>query len=124
MARCKTCGGKFKVKWLGQKTCSKSCQREYLKENPPKQINKVSAKRQIQEDVYYKVIRPNYLKDNPWCVRCTDNNIKTPADQIHHKNGREGERLNDTDFFQSSCDECHKWIHANPMEAREKGYLI
>jgi len=122
--RCKHCGSKFTPKYFNAKTCSKSCNKAYLNDNPPKQINKISAKRQIQEDLYYKIIRPNYLKDNPYCVRCNDNSTKTLADQIHHKNGREGDRLNDTEFFMSICSECHKIVHDNPMEARQKGYLI
>lgn len=100
------------------KVCSTSCDIEYSKENPKKGLNKKSVKRTIQEEIY-KDLRTTYLNKNPLC-EC-DKTRK--ATQIHHMNGREGDRLNDVVYFLAVCDGCHKWIHANPKESREKGWL-
>jgi hypothetical protein len=123
MPKCKVCNGKFNAQFFNQKTCSKSCNSEYLAENKPTSVKRVSDKRQRQLDEY-AVIREEYLNENKHCVPCNDHNIKTVATEIHHKNGREGERLNDKRFFLSSCEDCHRHIHLNPKESREKGYLI
>ncbi len=39
-------------------------------------------------------------------------------------NGRNGERLLDVDYFMAVCRDCHQYIHNNPKESREKGWLI
>jgi len=125
MARCDTCRGKFKVKYFLQKTCSNECEKQYREKNPPKHINKVSERRQIELDQYHEHVRPDYLKNNPFCLRCEQmGHKKVKATEIHHKNGREGERLNDIRFFQSTCSDCHIYIHAHPGESRFKGWLI
>jgi len=47
-----------------------------------------------------------------------------PATEIHHIDGREYERLIDKTKWLGVTREGHKKIHANPIWAREKGYLI
>lgn len=46
------------------------------------------------------------------------------ATDIHHKNKRHGARLNDETHWLAVCREEHEWIHRNPSEARERGWLI
>lgn len=81
-------------------------------------IKLVSPKRKKQLQLY-KIIKEKYLKDNPKCEIC-----KCEATEIHHKNGRNGERLNDTNYFMSICRYDHSYIHENPKQSREKGWLI
>jgi 5-methylcytosine-specific restriction endonuclease McrA len=81
-------------------------------------LKPVSKKRAKQNKVYSSV-RLDYLQHNPLCERCGEK-----ADQIHHKRGRFGERLNDKDFFMAVCMTCHNWIHSNSIEAYSKGYLL
>ena len=116
--RCKICNIKFKVKYFLQKTCSTECKHEYEKTEPKRTIKKVSDKRKVQE-VTYKLLRKQYLTAIPKCEVC--GNVAT---EIHHKNGREGERLNDQTYFMSVCRSCHTYIHENPAEARTKEWLI
>ena len=47
-----------------------------------------------------------------------------PATEIHHKDGREYERLINKEMWLAVTREGHDKIHANPKWAREKGYLI
>lgn len=125
MPRCTECNIKFKPKYhFLEKTCQKKeCKDAHKAENKPKPIKKVSDKRK-KEDQEYKPAREQHLLKNKYCVRCLTFGRYVLADQIHHKNGRTGKRLTDTKFFQSSCDDCHKYIHLNPEESREKGWLI
>lgn len=120
MPRCKNvnCKRKFIAKKFNQKTCSKDCQDVYEDQFEQTSINQVSEKRKGQEAIY-KDLRKLHLQQNPNCEVCGEE-----ATEIHHKNGRNGERLNDTEFFMSSCRGCHNYIHAHPQEARENGYLI
>jgi hypothetical protein len=116
--RCKVCKTKFQVKYFLQKTCSTECKHEYEKQEPKRRIKKVSDKRKTQEKVY-KLLRQQYLNAIPKCERC-----KQTATEIHHKNGREGKRLNDQTYFMAVCRTCHNYIHENPLEARKKSWLI
>ena len=117
--RCKKCGEKFVATKFLQKTCSSDCETAYRKNEPLKTISKKSDKRIIQENIY-KDLRLIFLNKNPKCEVNNDHK----ATEIHHMNGRENERLNDTKFFMSVCRECHVFIHLNPIESREKGWLI
>ena len=86
-----------------------------LKKTP---IKRISDKRKKQEAAY-SVLRKKYLEDNPRCEICG-----SPASQIHHKWHRENERLNDTKYWMSVDDKCHKMIHRNPEDSYRLGYLI
>lgn len=46
------------------------------------------------------------------------------ATEVHHRNGRTNDRLNDERFWLAVCRESHEWIHNHAREARAKGYLI
>ena len=49
---------------------------------------------------------------------------KIPAStEIHHKKGR-GKYLLDTSTWMAVSRDAHLWIHDNPKEARELGYII
>jgi len=119
MPRCKNieCRIKFVAKYFLQKYCSTEC--KDLADEPVKEINKKSEKRKQQEEIY-KPLRKAYLLGHPFCERCNEER----ATEIHHKNGREGERLNDFKFFMAVDRNCHDYIHEHPRESREKGYLI
>jgi len=120
MPRCKNenCKRKFIAKQFNQKTCSKDCQTEYEDQFEQTSLNQVSEKRKEQEKIY-KVVRKVHLDSNPNCAVCGEQ-----ATEIHHKNGRNGERLNDIKHFLSVCRGCHTYIHEHPKESREKGFLI
>ena len=77
------------------------------------------SKKRVKQEQEYKIIRAEYMKLNPLCVRCGKK-----ATDIHHTNGRRGDRLNDTRYFVSVDRFCHGWIHANPKEAKEKGWFV
>jgi len=88
---------------------------------PPKRIKPISGKR-AKQNAIYEVLKKAYLKSHPFCEV---HDCKNESDQIHHKNGRRGERLYDDRFFMACCGVCHpKRIHENPDWSKEHGYLI
>ncbi len=81
-------------------------------------IKKVTAKRAAQNTEYLK-LRKQYLEAYP-CCEVEECNLKSV--EIHHKEGREGERLTDTNNFMAVCHSHHEHITVNSKDAIEKGY--
>lgn len=81
-------------------------------------VQRLSEKR-VEQNTEYLVEHGPYLVEHPKCEACGD-----PSEEVHHKNGRFGERLLDQTFWMAVCKVCHREIHANPEWAREQGYLI
>ncbi len=67
----------------------------------------------------YKVLRNEYLKENPVCEF---EGCSCLASDLHHKAGR-GVNLNNVGTFMSLCREHHRYIHENDEWARERGYI-
>lgn len=89
----------------------------WVQSNP---IKKVSKKRQTQEQIYKK-LKSVHL--DTWTL-CQFRPCGNSSTEIHHMNGRNGDRLIDVEYFMAICRNCHTWIHEHPKEARKKGYLI
>lgn len=43
--------------------------------------------------------------------------------ECHHSRGRAGTLLLDKSFWIPLCVNCHRWVHANPDQARKEGLL-
>lgn len=117
--RCKICRKRFKVVYFNQKACLGECNKEYLKQNPPKEINNRSDKRTKEERVYEKE-KKIHKANHPIC-ECGCGKYTT---EIHHKAGRIGKLIYDVRYFMAMHWECHKWVHLNPKQSRKKGWLI
>lgn len=87
-----------------------------LKRTP---LKPVSKKRKSELSVYSK-LRRGFLTLIPNCQICKTGS----ATDIHHRNGRFKERLNDQDYWMAVCRNCHNDIHHNPALAMERGYLL
>jgi hypothetical protein len=105
---------------------------KYLKAkiNTPKAKKKaiapVSEKRLI-ELAEYRVKRNEFLAkpENHYCpVMKHFTGAHVRVTEIHHMNGREHQRLNDTEFWLAVCRKGHRWIHEHPESARVLGWLI
>ena len=83
-----------------------------------KPLRRVSLKRAKQLREYLKV-RNEYLSENNFCEVCG-----RPAQDLHHRSGRIGEKLTDKANFMALCRLHHTWIHEHPKEARSLGWLI
>ena len=110
-------GGYCKMhQWCRQDKKPAELKRTPLKP-PTKPPNKVSKKTAKLTAKYLKA-RAEFL-DGKLCPI-----TGRYATEIHHMDGREYERLIDESMWLAVTRDGHKWIHANPKEAREKGYLI
>jgi hypothetical protein len=114
------------------------------KRAPAAPIRKVSKKRASQSRLYAK-LREEFLKEHPYCQWTIWHYCLSPDEvskcggmmpingqiccvpkstEIHHRKGRFGSRLNQTEFWMAVSRDGHDWIHANPKPAYEKGYLL
>lgn len=130
MPRCLNCREKFEVKFFLQKHCSncKDSEKKYQEEKrsgttvkTPKAIPKFSDKRKV-ENLKYLAQRIVFLgkKENKICPI-----TKWPATEIHHTycgKDRAQYYLDESTWIAVSRDG-HNWIHDNPKEAREQGFL-
>lgn len=86
-----------------------------------KPISKVSKKRQV-ENAKYSVLRIEFLgkKENHICQI-----TGFPATEVHHKwCGKDRAKYYlDTTTWMAVSRDGHNWIHDNPKESRELGYL-
>lgn len=83
-----------------------------------KPIRRVSKRRAKQLRVY-SVVCAEYKAAHPICEKCREK----PTDDVHHKAGRIGEKLNDKTQFIAVCRTCHDEIHQNPNKARSLSLL-
>lgn len=67
----------------------------------------------------YKLLKELYIKEHPTCEY---ENCNKPGEEIHHKEGRKGDKLFCS--FMHICREHHMFIHNNVKESKEKGYLL
>lgn len=123
--RCVVCTKQFNFKHSSlEKTCSWQCEQFRVDEKEKdkerkkqKKIAPVSDKR-LRQLAEYRKLRIEFLKDKVCPI------TKERATEVHHMNGREGERLNDISYFLGVSRYGHMWIHANPEEARLRGWLV
>lgn len=101
--------GYFEVHDLA-KTISKLAKRKF--------IPKRSKKRAEQEKIYNARVKVWIVGKK--CVVFT----KEKATQNHHRKGRWGKLLLDERYWLPVSDAGHKYIHAHPEWAREKGFMI
>ena len=121
MKICKECGNSFNEYKTTDKYCSYACASKNAKP-----IQKQSDK--LKESLkLYKRIRKKFLADNKdkSCpVAKLIFNQTLPVTEIHHKAGRIGSLLNNTDYFLAVSRKGHDWIDNNPYLARRYGFLI
>jgi len=121
---CKVCGKEFKLSRTTDRYCSSECMYSDKKEKPLKpfkSINKVSKKQAVL-NAKYTVLRIEYLgkPENKICPITQQNAI-----EIHHTySGKDRSKyFLDTTTWIAVSRNGHNWIHSNPKEARELGYL-
>lgn len=87
-----------------------------------KPLRQQSKKRAKENSQYLQKIK-EYKDAHPVCqVRtkiCTYH-----SQEIHHTRGRENDRLLDSEYWLAVCSLCHRYIHANPSESYQNGWLI
>lgn len=124
------CGNEFKPKSALSKWCSYKCWLKAAKETKRSitvkvlvkgsPIRKVSKKRAVENREYLK-LRAKFLAENPRCAVYPE----LMATDVHHMaSGKDrAKHYLDVDTWMSVSRAAHNWIHENPREARQLGYL-
>lgn len=131
IAKKKECNGCHQEKYIYKnvtvdgiryKLCKDCAYREDLKVRPTKvQLKKVSDKKKKLDALYAK-LRKIELEKHPTCQIHTDY-CTTKSTEIHHAAYRTGDNFLGVDTWFATCRACHQWVHANPKQARELGFL-
>ena len=80
-------------------------------------LKPVSKKRAERLKIYSE-LRKEFLKGKICPV------TGKQATEVHHLKGRENDRLNDGEFWLAVSRDGHRYIHNNPKESMEKGWLL
>lgn len=125
MKKCKRkdCTNTFRQYNSLQTYCSAQCKKA---DKGFKAINKVSAKRKVENDLYPQLRKTFLLKpENKFCPVIKQlQNIEVLATTIHHKKGRIGKLLLDTRYWVALSMEGHEYVENNPIWAKENGYSL
>lgn len=111
------------VNGVRYRLCQSCARKGHVGLKPNKtQIIKLSEKK-VLEGRLYSIKHKQYMAVHERCE------INTPgctsvAVEIHHTAYRTGTNYLDTNTWKATCRACHQWVHANPKEARELGFLI
>jgi hypothetical protein len=112
-----------KVRTCTHATCDGPCRRPVKNPTPKtakrKPIPKVSGKR-AKDNRKYSVLRKEFLKANPEC-EARLKNCRGEATDVHHRAGRVGENLLDTETWLAVCRPCHLWIESHPVASKQLG---
>lgn len=84
-----------------------------------KKLNRVSSKQKSRLERYYP-IRNAFMEEYKVCQICRN----FQATDLHHRKGRRGNLLFDTEWFMALCRTCHDWVHNNIKQAKEMGWLV
>ena len=117
-----------------QPLIAKRCQAHYwryrgsLKDEKPKdqaRRSHIPAKslKQIDREIKYAQIRKKWLPQHPHCEAKLPG-CQIAASQVHHKQGREGSLLFDTEKWLAVCHKCHAWITEHSNKALEIGLSL
>jgi len=99
--------------------------REHIEAGRPKAPKKNNwikpfSKKRTEQNELYKTARIEFLKNRKRCEAklpgCTKQSV-----EVHHKSGRVGKYFLDIGTWLPVCRSCHRWIEANPEEAKTKG---
>lgn len=82
-------------------------------------VNAISGTRR-QTLLHYAKVKRMFMQEHK---DCEFPECKRKATDVHHTRGRVGRLLCDVRFWAALCRQCHDWVGANPLKARELGLL-
>ena len=103
--------------------CSNKWKFEQKKAKGERTQPKQESDRQKALNKVYNEVARQYKEDHPYCEIRKEGICTGRTSDVHHKAGR-GKNLLNTKTFKASCRSCHTYIHENPKESREKGWLV
>ena len=88
------------------------------------EIRKVSRKQAARNREYDKVRVAVYERANGRCEVNASWACTRRCEQVHHKQGRVGDRMTDMDKMVGICFPCHEFIGRNPTIAYQNGWML
>jgi hypothetical protein len=73
---------------------------------------------------YDKVRKAVYERSGGRCEVNATWSCSGQCEQVHHKQGRIGDRLTDIDKMVGICHNCHEFIGRNPALAYDRGWML
>lgn len=132
---CAVCPNMFTPRFrTTERTCCHECEAIFQKDKQAKKVDRKKPKRlapvsqkRLRQLAEYRDKRGGFL-DMKLCPVQMSGVFglprAVPATEVHHMDGREGDRLLDFTKCLAVSAEGHRWIHTHPAEARERGWLI
>lgn len=78
------------------------------------------SRKQVRRNARWAKVRVQALvRDRGLCQRCG-----AEATDVHHRQGRVGDRMFRLDLLVSVCRACHDWIELNRQLAYAQGWLV
>ena len=89
----------------------------YAKPKPRKRVAPRSE-RMAGRMAIYRRLKGEFMAVHRHCAGCGG-----AATEVHHVRGRVGPLLLDTTYWLAMCAGCHRWVHENINEARERNLI-
>lgn len=100
----------------------KAISKAKLKSSQPRtKVNKISEKQKGRIAEYNKLAE-KFKKENPECQIKANEYCTGITDDVHHPEGKIGNKLFEVEKFKATCRSCHTYIHDHSKESEEKGW--
>ncbi len=100
---------------------AKSAEKSKGKEK--RSIIPLKSVKQLNRDIEYAKLRKKWITEHKICEAHLKG-CKQAANQVHHKQGREGSLMLDTSKWLAVCHNCHMWITEHSNESIEMGLSL
>lgn len=81
-------------------------------------------RRKRKGNVEYLAMRGVVAEAAGWRCEARTRACNGQVEQVHHRKGRDGQRLTEIQYLLAVCHPCHEYIHANPSESYERGWMV
>lgn len=88
------------------------------------EMRRVSRKGAARQREYLKLREAVYERARGLCEVNATPDCTGQCEQVHHKQGRQGDRLTDLSKMVGICYNCHEYIGRNPALAYDRGWMI
>lgn len=87
-------------------------------------MKQVSKKRAKKNREYDKIRREVYERSDGRCEINATWSCSGMCEEVHHKQGRIGDRMLDMEKMAGICRNCHDFINSNPALAYDRGWML
>jgi len=88
------------------------------------EMRRVSRKGAARTRAYNELRKTVYERSEGRCEVMAFHGCSGQCEQVHHKQGRVGDRMTDLSKMAGICQNCHEYIGRNPKLAYEQGWML